>query len=117
MRCAQAIMSTANPVDERHEQRVGIRVLLPSQLGSYTGGARHIDMLAGPADPSGQTTLNDVLAELDRRFPGLRFRIIDEQGKIRPHIKIFVDRDLARDLAAGLSQASEVMIVGALSGG
>ena len=44
-------------------------------------------------------TLADALAELDARFPGFRFRIVDEQGAIRPHIKMFVDGELARDLA------------------
>ena len=58
-----------------------------------------------------------VSLALDRAFPGLRFRIIDEQGHIRPHIKLFVDGSQARDLAAALPAAATLMIVGALSGG
>ena len=61
--------------------------------------------------------LGDVLVELDRRFSGLRFRIVDEQGRIRAHIKIFVDGALARELSRPLPAKVEVMIVGALSGG
>ena len=63
------------------------------------------------------TALGDGLVALDRAFPGLRFRIIDEQGRIRPHIKLFVDGTQARDLAAPLPPAATLMIVGALSGG
>ncbi len=58
-----------------------------------------------------------MLAALDARFPGLRFRIVDEQGAIRPHIKLFVDGELARDLAVSAAGCRELMIVGALSGG
>ena len=58
-----------------------------------------------------------LLAPLDARFPGLRFRVVDEQGAIRPHIKMFVDGVLAPGLAAPVAGARELMIVGALSGG
>jgi len=47
----------------------------------------------------------------------MRFRIVDEQGAIRPHIKMFVDGELARRLDAPVGGAAELMIVGALSGG
>ncbi len=50
-------------------------------------------------------------------FPGFRFRIVDEQDAVRPHIKLFVDGVLVRDLAAPRRPARELMIVGALSGG
>jgi molybdopterin synthase sulfur carrier subunit len=61
--------------------------------------------------------LGDVLNTLDARFPGLRFRIVDEQSAIRPHIKLFVDGVLVRNLSVPLASAGELMIVGALSGG
>ena len=85
-------------------------VRVPGLLRSYSGGADTVELLS-PA------TLADALAALDARFPGLRFRIIDEQGAIRPHIKLFVDGVLARELATALPAARELMIVGALSGG
>jgi len=94
-----------------------IRVLIPSQLWSYTADAKQVDISIVQPEAQSDATLANALAELDRRFPGLRFRIIDEQGKIRPHIKLFVNGELARDLAVALSARSEVMIVGALSGG
>ena len=85
-------------------------VRIPSLLRSYTNGAEVVE-LAAPE------SLGDALGALDARFPGLRFRIVDEQGAVRPHIRLFVDGISARDLAQPLPHAREVMIVGALSGG
>jgi sulfur-carrier protein len=86
-----------------------MRVLIPGPLRDYTANAATVS-----ADG---LTLGSLLADLDRRFPGLRFRIIDEQGRIRRHIKFFVDGVQANDLNPALDRATEVMIVCALSGG
>jgi len=86
-----------------------MRVLIPGPLRDYTANAAEVS-----ADGS---TLGSLLADLDRLFPGLRFRIIDEQGRIRRHIKFFVDGVQANDLNPTLDNATEVMIVCALSGG
>ena len=86
-----------------------MRVLIPGPLRDYTANAAAVS-----ADG---LTLGGLLADLDRRFPGLRFRIIDEQGRIRRHIKFFVDGVQANDLNPTLDRATEVMIVCALSGG
>jgi molybdopterin synthase sulfur carrier subunit len=85
-------------------------VRIPTVLRSYTGGRDRVEV-AAPA------TLGAAIDALDARFPGLRFRIVDEQHAVRPHIKLFVDGAVARDLAAPLAAAQELMIVGALSGG
>jgi len=85
-------------------------VRIPGLLRSYTNGASSIEL--APA-----ATLAAALADLDARFPGLRFRIIDEQDHIRPHIKLFVDGELARQLSVAVDASAELMIVGALSGG
>ena len=85
-------------------------VRIPGLLRSYTAGADVVKLNAPAA-------LGDALNALDLRFPGLRFRIIDEQSAIRPHIKLFVDGVLARDLNTPIFEAGELMIVGALSGG
>ena len=63
------------------------------------------------------STLEGLVADLDRRFPGIRFRIVDEQGRIRRHIKFFVNGVQAPDLSPQLTGNDEVMIVCALSGG
>jgi sulfur-carrier protein len=86
-----------------------MRVLIPGPLRDYTANAASVS-----ADGR---TLGGLVADLDRRFPGLRFRIIDEQGHIRRHIKFFVDGVQANDLNPSLDSANEVMIVCALSGG
>jgi sulfur-carrier protein len=86
-----------------------MRVLIPSPLRSYTGEATVVS-----ADGS---SLAGVLADLDRRYRGIRFRVIDEQGQIRRHIKFFVNGTQASSLHVALGESDEVMIVCALSGG
>jgi molybdopterin converting factor small subunit len=86
-----------------------VRVLIPGPLRSYTGDAAVVAASGG--------TLDELLADLDRRYPGLRFRVIDEQGDIRRHIKFFVNGASAMNLQPALRDADEVMIVCALSGG
>ncbi|MGC1816420.1 MAG: MoaD/ThiS family protein [Casimicrobiaceae bacterium] len=93
-----------------------VRVKIPSPLRSYTGTAEvavAVPVLAPELPP----TVGGVLAALDGAYPGIRFRIIDEQRRLRPHIKLFVGGALTRDLATPLTSESEVMIVAALSGG
>lgn len=85
-----------------------MKVLIPSALRSYTEGSE--------ADARG-ATLAAVLADLDRRYEGIRFRMVDEQDRIRPHIRVFVNGVQVRDLAQPLAAADEVVIVQALSGG
>ena len=86
-----------------------MRVRIPSPLHAYTAGASE-------AQADGET-LDALLADLDRQYPGLRFRIVDEQARLRPHIRVFVDGRLAGGLDRALVTTSEVMIVCALSGG
>jgi sulfur-carrier protein len=86
-----------------------MRVLIPNPLRSYTANA--------PIVAAAGKTLDELAADLDRHFPGMRFRVIDEQGAIRPHIKFFVNGAQTRSLAEPLSETDEVMIVCALSGG
>ena len=83
-------------------------VRIPTPLRSYTG--------AGRVEASGGT-LGALLADLDRRYPGLRFRVVDEQDRVRPHIRFFVNGEQVGDLAHPLSEADDVVIVPALSGG
>jgi molybdopterin synthase sulfur carrier subunit len=90
-----------------------LNVRIPGLLRSYTNGAERVSLQL----PQREATLAEVLKTLDSKYPGFRFRIIDEQGAVRPHIKLFVDTVLVRDLGAALQPDSELMIVGALSGG
>ena len=85
-----------------------MKVLIPSSLRSYT---QHSQAEANGA------TLAALLADLERAYPGIRFRMIDEQDRIRRHIRIFVNGDQVGDLAQSLGATDEVVIVQALSGG
>src|SRR5512135_3390769 len=92
-------------------RRMNVRI--PGLLLSYTDGAKNVELAVAAAAP----TLADALEALNERYPGIRFRIVDEQGAIRAHIKIFVDGVLARALATTVHPDGELMIVGALTGG
>jgi sulfur-carrier protein len=85
-----------------------MKVLIPSSLRSYTEKSM--------AEARG-ATVGAVLSDLERQYPGIRFRVVDEQDRIRRHIRIFVDGVQVRDLAQPLDGAGEVIIVQALSGG
>ena len=85
-----------------------MRVMVPGALRSYTG--------AGEVDAEGDT-LAALLDDLDRRYPGLRFRIVDEQDRIRRHIRFFVNGAQHFDLATPVGPDDELFIVQALSGG
>lgn len=84
-------------------------VRIASPLHSYTAGASRV---AGRG-----ATLAEVLGDLERRFPGIRFRMIDEQDRIRPHMRLFVNSQEAHDLAAPVSGGDTVHVICALSGG
>jgi sulfur-carrier protein len=85
-----------------------MRVIVPSHLRSYTRGESEVEAEGA--------TLADVLVDLESRFRGIRFRMIDEQDRIRPHVKFFVGGDEAHTLDTSVG-AREVQIVAALSGG
>jgi molybdopterin converting factor small subunit len=85
-----------------------MKVLIPTPLRSYTR-AREVDAAGA--------TLAEVMLDLDRRYPGLRFRVIDEQDRMRPHVRFFVNGEAVRDMARPLVAGDAVQIVQALSGG
>ena len=85
-----------------------MKVLIPGALLSYTAQRQ--------VEASG-STLAAVLADLDRQFPGIRFRMIDEQDQVRRHVRVFVSGDQVFDLSQPLRPTDEVVIVQALSGG
>jgi len=86
-----------------------VTVYMPTPLRSYTHQKGEVDAQGA--------TLGEILTTLDRRYPGLRFRIITEQNTIREHIRIFVNEQQARDLSAVLQPDDQIHIICALSGG
>jgi sulfur-carrier protein len=85
-----------------------MQVLIPSALKSYTR-ASQVEAV-GP-------TLDALFADLDRRYPGLRFRVVDEQGQLRPNLRVFVNGLGVREIGHALQPDDFVAIVLALSGG
>ncbi len=85
-----------------------MKVHIPDALRSYTDS--RITEATG-------TTLGEALLDLDRRYPGIRFRMIDEQDRVRRHIRIFINGRQQDDLAWPLQVTDDIIIVQALSGG
>lgn len=93
--------------------RRGVVVRVPGLLRSYTAGAATLALAPLPAG----ATVDDALRAIDARCPGLRFRLVDEQQRIRRHIRIFVAGTAAAGVDTPVGDGDEIMIVGALSGG
>jgi len=85
-----------------------MKVDIPQPLRGYTKQAQ-VDAVGSSVD--------GLLRDLDRQFPGLRFRIVDEQDRLRPHIRIFVNRVRVKSLATQLGENDALQILQALSGG
>jgi molybdopterin converting factor small subunit len=86
-----------------------IRVRVASLLHTYTGGRSVIEVEVA--------SVGEALSVLDQQFPGLLFRVVDEQGRIRPHMNVFLNEEKVRDLTTPVTGGAEIYIVGALSGG
>jgi molybdopterin converting factor small subunit len=86
-----------------------MKVNIPSPLLSYTDQAKEVEAEGA--------TVSELLEDLNRRFPGIRFRMIDEQDAIRPHTRIFVNGEQVWGLDSPLQPSDEIHILQALSGG
>ena len=85
-----------------------MKVFIPSPLLSYTN-RKEVNAYG--------CTLAEVLRDLDRQYPGIRFRMIDEHDRVRPHMRIFVNGDETFALDRGLDDRDVVHVIQALSGG
>jgi molybdopterin converting factor small subunit len=87
---------------------------IPNYLAAFAGNSSTVKLDGSPA------TVRDALEALWRLHPGLRDRLVDEQGGVRQHVNIFVGDDAIR-LGDGLSTPvpadAEILIVPAVSGG
>jgi molybdopterin converting factor small subunit len=87
-----------------------VLVHLPGPLAPYAGGQARVSL------PEART-VGEALAALP---PGVRDRVLDEQGRVRPHVNVFVGADSIREtggLQTTLGAGSEVHIIAAVSGG
>jgi len=87
-----------------------MRFRVASILSQYVGDRKIIEI-------EQVSTLKEAIAELEHQYPGIKFRFIDELGRIRPHMNIFVNKELIRSLDTPLNHEDEVFIVQSISGG
>ena len=93
---------------------MAVRFLLPSYLRPFAGGSSRLEFGERPAN------VGEALALLGMRHPGVRDRVLTEQGDVRPHVNVFVGDESIRytgGLATPLADGAEVSIVPAVSGG
>lgn len=91
-----------------------MRVVVPGTLREWTGGRTELDIEEGAA------TAAEALAALWERCPGLRDRIMDEQGRIREHINVFIGEDNIKHrdgLKTSIHPGDAIFISKAVSGG
>ena len=85
---------------------------LPSYLQQFAGGKERVEVQGA--------TVAEVLDALGKVHPGVRSRVVTEQGEIRPHINVFVGERNCRfeeGLATAVPDGAEVLILAAVSGG
>src|SRR5512147_877602 len=87
-RCLQSRRASGKRRGTAGSMAMPVKIHLSSHVRSYTGGQAEVEAEGD--------TLVDMMADLERRYPGIRFRVIDEQGRIRPHMNFFVGGLLAR---------------------
>ncbi len=91
---------------------MSIRVRIPTILRTYTGGASEVSAVG--------STLKEVLDSLDQSYPGIKGRIIDEQGALRRFVNVYVGNDDVRfldGLDTPLGEGSQVSVIPAVAGG
>ena len=90
-------------------ERTTITTRVASPLRSYTDGRTIVEAQGA--------TVREALADLDRRYPGMRFRMIDEQDRIRPHIRLYVNTNAVEQLDHRIGRGDTLHLICALSGG
>ena len=91
---------------------MAVTVRLPGVLRDAVGGQAKIE--------ASGATLADVFADIDRRHPGFRSRVLDDRGTIRSYVNVYVGDVDARDsggLGTAVPEGSEVMVIPAMAGG
>lgn len=86
-----------------------MKVRVSSHLFEYTDGRDELE--------ASGSTVREVLRDVDAASPGFYFRIVDEQGALRPHINVFRDQEQTRDLDSAVDGVACLHVLGALSGG
>jgi molybdopterin synthase sulfur carrier subunit len=90
-------------------ERTIVTTRIASPLRSYTHGKAIVQATGN--------TVREALADLDQRYPGMRFRMIDEQDRIRPHVRLYVNTHAVEQLDQQMAQGDTLHLICALSGG
>ena len=91
---------------------MSVSVRIPTILRTYTGGAAEVTAEEG--------TLRDVIKRLDAAYPGLASRILDESGKLRRFVNVYVGEEdvrLAEGLDTQVPPGTQVSVIPAVAGG
>jgi sulfur-carrier protein len=91
---------------------MSVSVRIPTILRTYTAGESEVS-----ADGS---TLAEVIENLDTSYPGIKGRILDEQGAIRRFVNVYVGNDDVRFLDAldtKTPDGAQVSVIPAVAGG
>jgi sulfur-carrier protein len=91
---------------------VSVTVRVPTILRTYTGGVAEVSVEGG--------TLAEVVAALDAAHPGIAGRVLDDQGKLRRFVNVYVgDEDVrfADGLGTATPDGSTVSVIPAVAGG
>jgi len=91
---------------------MSVRVRIPTILRTYTGGDSEVTAEGA--------TLAEVLDDLDARFAGIKGRVLDEDGKLRRFVNVYVNNDDVRfeqELATPTPDGAEVSVIPAVAGG
>jgi molybdopterin converting factor small subunit len=86
-----------------------MNMYVPNPLRTYTQGQAIIT--------ANGSTFGAVLNDIERQFPGIRFRMVNERNEIREHIKVFAGEQQIRDLDTPVAGPDSIHIICALSGG
>ena len=91
---------------------MAVTVRLPGSLRDAVGGDNKVSATGA--------TLEEVFADIDRRHPGFRSRVVDERGRLVTYVNVYIGEDDARSkggLAAEIPEGAEVMVIPAMAGG
>ncbi len=89
-----------------------VRVRIPTILRSYTNGAAEVDTEPG--------TLREVIKSVDAAYPGIASRLLDDGGKLRRFVNVYVSEEdvrFADGLDTGVPEGAQVSIIPAVAGG
>jgi molybdopterin synthase sulfur carrier subunit len=91
---------------------MAVLVRIPTPLRAMTKGSAEVQVTADNVD--------DLIQDLERQYPGMRDRLVEESGELRRFINIYVNQEDIRFLQGektALKQGDEVSIVPAIAGG